>query len=455
MIKQRLLFSVYLIYFIFALLMHSLLITIEQSIYLYAIDTSKAFILMIMSYIGVLAVPIFFTNVLGKIKYKQLSISLLAVVGVLCIFMPFARSLDFPKFLAVLIGFAYCCVRIASYSFLKTIAQEEKMYVSLLNKLDAMFALGFVLTWLVFGVLVLLGISWLVFYWLMSGLILASIFVFIFTKFEDSSQAKPIENSEGRFATLLTPFKDPKIIIDYVFIALKDILESMLAIPKFFSHSMVIMFSLCIALISIIQMHFVKYIPALSAVFNNLPSVDTYLLIFTFFAMFLGRIFASFIIPIFSAMPVLIASLLVLIGTTILLSFQTDDLLAAGSISQFNDLPSVFWLVPMIGFAWAPVMPILCGMVLYNIDFKRAYQVSGMIILIIFGIEAAWDGVGTSIFGQFNLNIVLILAVIPLILLLIISILFLSDLKNKEQDNTVDAGQINTKELNISINNNE
>ncbi|TAH18586.1 MAG: hypothetical protein EAZ08_11170 [Cytophagales bacterium] len=451
MTKQRRLFSVYLIYFIFALLMHSLLITIEQSIYLYAIDTSKAFILLVMNYIGVLVAPIFFTSVLAKIKYKHLSIALLAFVGIFCVFMPFAKDLYFPKFLAMLIGFAYSCVRISSYAFLKTIEQEESLYVSLLNKLDAMFALGFVVTWLMLGASVSLGISWLAFYWLTSGLILISILVFIFTQFDELAQPKTMQVVVYRLADSLAVLKDPQIIINRSVIFFKDVLDSVLAIPKFLYYSMMIMFSLCVVLISIIQMHFVKYTPYLSVLFNNLPSINAYLLISTFFAIFLGRVFVSFIIPIFSAVPVLIASLLALIGVTILLSFQTDTLIEASSIAQFNDLPSAFWLVPMIGFVWAPVMPTLCGVVLYHIDTKRIYHIAGLVILIIFGIEAVWDDISSAIFDQFNLNIALILGVIPIILLMIISVLFLNDLKNKEQGNTTEAGQMNTEELTISI----
>lgn len=452
MTDQKRLFAIYLLYLIFALLMHSLLITIKQSIYLYAIDTGKAFVLMVMNYIGVLAAPVFFTSVLSKIKYKHLGIALLVVLGICCAFMPFAKELDFPKFLAMLIGFGYSCVRISSYAVLKNIAKEEDLYVSLLNKLDAMFALGFVVTWLVLGATMFLGISWLVFYWLTGGLILISIIVFVFTSFEDSKQPKTMQVATYRLADSLAVLKDPKALLDRTLGFFKDVLESASLLPKLFYYSMMVMFSLCVALISVVQMHFIKYVPSLSLLFNNLPNVDAYLLIFTFFAMFLGRIFASFVIPIFSAVPVLMGSLLALIGVLLTLSFQTDAFTEANStrITQLNDVPSIFWLVPMIGFTWAPVMPTLCGIVFHHVG-KRIYHVAGLVILIIFGIEAIWDGMSSSIFEQFNLNIALILGVIPIILLMIISTLFLNDLKNKEQSSTAEAAQMKNEELTITI----
>lgn len=414
--------------------MHSLLITIQQSIYVYAIDTSKAFILLIMNYIGVLLAPVFFTKILSKIKYKTLSISLLALVGFLCIFMPFTKNLDFPKIMAVLIGCAYSSVRISSYVVLKTVAQEESQYTSLINRLDAMFALGFVFTWLIFGVLVFFNISWLTFYWLVCILILLSVLFFIYTKFEVLEETKSIfiQTPQHRLATLFAQLKDTRSIINSVIIFFRDILDSLLSMPRLFHYSMVIMFSLCIALISIIQMHFSKYIPYLSILFNSIPSMSTYLMIMTFFAIFLGRFLASFIIHIFSPTAVLIVSLCMLSVLVVFLSFQTGSFVGMGNISQFSELPTAFWLVPVLGFVWSPVMPTLCALVFYHVNSKQAYQMAGMVVFIIFSIEAASESTATSLFEQFNLNIALILSLIPIILLLIISILFLNDLKNKD-----------------------
>ncbi len=441
MTKQKVILATYLIYFVFSLLMHSLLITIQQSIYLYAIDTGKAFILLIMNYIGVLSAPIFFTKALSKIKYKTLSISLLALVGFLCIFMPFTTNLDFPKFMAMLIGFTYSCVRMSSYVALKAVAQEESQYTSLINRLDAMFALGFVFTWLIFGVLVFFNISWLTFYWVICILVLLSVLFFVYTKFEALEETKSIfvQTPKQKLAILFAQLKDMEGIFEKIITFFKDVLDSTLSIPKLFYYSMVIMFSLCVALISIIQMHFAKYIPYLSALFNSIPSMDTYLIMMTFFAIFLGRFLASFIIRIFSPTAVLIASLCMLVVLVIFLSFQTDSFVGVGSISQFSELPTAFWLVPVLGFVWSPVMPTLCALVFYHVNSKQAYQVAAMIVFIIFGIEAITDGAAISLFEQFNLNIALILAIIPIILLLIISILFLNDLKNKDSNTEIIA----------------
>lgn len=441
MTKQRVILSAYLIYFVFALLMHSLLITIQQSIYVYAIDTSKAFILLIMNYIGVLLAPVFFTKTLSKIKYKTLSISLLALVGFFCIFMPFTKNLDFPKMMAVLIGFAYSSVRISSYVVLKTVEQEESQYTSLINRLDAMFALGFVFTWLIFGVLVFFNISWLAFYWLVCILSLLSITFLVYTKFEVLEETKPIfsQKPQHKLAILFVQLKDIEGILNRTVVFFRDMLDSLLSMPRLFYYSMVIMFSICVVLISIIQMHFAKYIPYLSTLFNSIPSMSTYLMIMTFSAIFLGRFLASFIIPIFSPTAVLIVSLCMLSVLVVFLSFQTGSFVGMDSISQFSELPTAFWLVPVLGFVWSPVMPTLCSLVFYHVNSKQAYQIAGMIVFIIFGIEAASDSVSTSLFEQFNLNIALILSLIPIILLLIISILFLNDLKNKNGSAEVTA----------------
>jgi MFS family permease len=434
MTKQRVILSTYLIYFVFALLMHSLLITIQQSIYVYAIDTSKAFILLIMNYIGVLLAPVFFTKILSQIKYKRLSVFLLALVGFLCIFMPFTTNLDFPKFMAVLIGFTYSCVRISSYVVLKTITQEESLYVSLVNRLDAIFALGFVFTWLAFGVLVFFNISWLAFYWLICVLVLFSVLFFVYTKFEVSEETNSIfiRTPQQSLVALFAQVKDTKGIFERTITFFKDVLDNVLSMSRLFHYSMVIMFSLCVALISMIQMHFAKYIPYLSTLFNNIPSMSMYLMMMTFFAIFLGRFLASFIIPIFSPIVVLIASLCMLSVLVVSLSFQTDSFVGMGGISQFSELPTAFWLVPVLGFAWSPVMPTLCALVFHHVNTKQAYQMAGIIVFIIFSVEAASDGTSASLFEQFNLNIALILSLIPIILLLITSILFLNDLKNKD-----------------------
>ncbi len=435
--KNKVTFYIYLIYFVFALLMHSILITIEQSIYVYAIDRSKSFILLIMNYVGVLLVPIFFTNLLRKTPYKKLLLFLLALAGLACLPVPLTKNLDFPKILALLIGFVYACMRISTYAFLKTIHEQERLYASIMNKLDAMFALGFVITWAIFGTLVVFNISWLSFYWGIAFLVFLLIALVARTKFDTIESTKlitpkPAQQWTVTFFALLKPQSIYASVIRFF----KDLGESIWSLAGLLRYSMLFMLVICMGLLAIIQVHFIRFIPQIGGQFPNIPSVDTYLTIMTFLALFMGRILASFLLPIFSTKYLLSIFLSILICTILLLSFQIEELLLSTNVLLFNDLPSAVWLIPMMGFVWGPVMPTLNAIVLHHVEPQKAYAVAGMIIFVIFGVEVMWDGAASTLFEQFNLPIALLLAVIPTILLLIISLLFLNDLQNTNNRTT-------------------
>jgi MFS family permease len=440
--KNKVTFCIYFIYFLFALLMHSILITIEQSIYIYAIDRSKSFILLIMNYVGVLLVPIFFTHLLGKIRYKMLILGLLGLIGIACLPVPLTQNIEFSKIIALFIGFVYACMRVATYTFLKTIHAEEKLYASIMNKLDAMFALGFVATWAIFATLVLLDTSWLYFYWLIASLILLMILLVSRTKFDTFEKTRLIQANQNQGAVLFAKIINPPNIYTSVLTFFKGILGSVWALLGLLRYSMVLMLVICMALLSIIQVHFTKYIPQVSAQFANIPSVDIYLMLTTFLAIFMGRIFASFLLPIFSTKYLLSIFLALLLGLVLLLSFQMEALLGATHILLFNDFPSAIWIIPLMGFVWGPVMPTLTAIVLHRINPPQTYRVAGLIIFVIYGIEVTWDKVSMLIFRQFNLSIGLIFTIVPVILLLIISLLFLNDLQH------TDKTEISTNEAN-------
>jgi MFS family permease len=335
-----------------------------------------------------------------------------------------------PQLMAATVGFMYGGNRVATYGFLKKLYSKEQIYTSIINKLDAAFALGFIFSWGIFGALVILGQSWLLFFSIMVVCLLFAIvqmvrFQYITTENTlDLGVVKEQKSFKVKFSAIIKSI--PAYLIQFV----KDLMNSAIEFVTLVRNSMVQIFLLCTVFLSMIQVHFMKCIVQVGEQYINIPNLDTYFIIIAMLSLFLGRIFASFLLRIFRTIYV-VAFSLTMLGLMILSIALASTSFDSEGVIHFQELPSAIWMIPAMGFVWAPVMPTLCATAFFHLENSKAYTLAGIAIIAIFGTEVIADGFSTLIFKQFSFHIALLLGLVPVVLLMIFSFLFLNDLKQQ------------------------
>ncbi len=428
--KNKVVFVVFFVYFIVAMLMHSTLITVEQAIYTYALDKSKSSILFLVEYVAIILTSVFFSELVGTVAHKRLLVPLLCFTAAVCLIMPFSNTFLLPQLLFLGTGVIFVITRIVGYIFIREVANDEKIFASLLNRFEAMFALAFVVSWAVVGGFTEAGFSWTYLFWVIAGLsLLALLFIFA-TNFSTAEEIRELslEEKQPTWGEMVSYV--PTYLYRFTVSLLSKSKKGAYSFFALFRYSMVLMLVLNLAFLSIAQIHFMQWIPSLSKQYITNLNTDIYLVMLAFAGLFLGRVFASFILRIFSVFYVLISSIAFCIICIFITSYYANTNIEAAQISALSDLPSFFWAIPLISFVWGPVMPTLFAIVLSSIDKDKIPVITSLLIAITFITEAMWAGVSEFIFKNLSVNVAFLLGMLPMIMLLIITLLFINDIKN-------------------------
>ncbi|MCU0389790.1 MAG: MFS transporter [Thermoflexibacter sp.] len=439
--KDKIILFVFFVYFIIALLVHSVFITIEQSIYTYAIEKSKSSILLVIKYLSIILFSIFFCELTVKVSYRKLMAFVLIPIGFLCVLIPLLNNFLFPQLLYFFVGLGFVVARITAYHFIGQVTNHGGIFASLINRLEALFMLAFIVSWLLAGGFAMLGWTWTYFFWVIAGFITIAMLLLYHIDFTGTEE-EVLEIQVAQKGK--TTFKDIFYYLSNSFLKfyksfgvyLLKMFYGSITFFSIFQHAMIWMLVLNLGFLSMVQVHFTQWIPAISKQYLSNLNINIYLMLLAFAGLFLGRIFASFVLRIFRPFYVLIASIISCIIIVFITAYYANDYGGMVQISHLSELPSFFWAIPLISFSWSPVMPTLSAIILSNVDRQRLSTITALIIFVIFIVEAAWVGVSASIFAGLNVNVAFVLGMLPIVLLLILSILFINDIKSKEKINT-------------------
>ncbi|SFF16135.1 MFS transporter [Thermoflexibacter ruber] len=433
--KNKIIFIVFFVYFIVAMLMHSTLITIEQAIYTYALDKSKSSILLVIEYIAVILAAFLMSELIRTISYRKLLVPCLIFILSLGIIIPFSNHFLFPQLLFLGTGVIFVIARTVGYMLIREVAKQDKVFASLLNRFEAMFVLAFIISWAIAGGFANTRFSWTYLFWVIGGLSLLALGLIFTTDFKKKEEVRELHLEEKK-----SLWHD---VFLHLFSRLYHLIFSLFSKSKkgawsffeIFRYSMVLMLALNLAFLSMAQVHFMQWIPSLSKQYIANLNADIYLVMLAFAGLFFGRIFASFILHIFNVFYVLIGSMALCIVCIFMTSYYANVNSEPIQISALSDLPSFFWAIPLLGFVWGPVMPTLSAIILSSVSKEKIPVITSLIIAVIFIIEAICTGVSAFIFESLSVNVAFLLGMLPMIMLLIITLLFINDIKNTENKN--------------------
>src|SRR5471030_941713 len=193
--NQRILFILFLIYFVFAILLNSVGTVILQVISNYGVSKSSASVLEGFKDLPIAVVSFLVASFLPRLGYKKTMLTGLAIVTFACMSMPLLPAFWTTKFLFFCVGVSFALVKVSVYSTLGLIASDRKQHAGFMNMLEGFSMLGVLSAYWVFSYFIdsahPQSQSWLQVYWVLAVLCAATFALLLATPFNEDMAALP------------------------------------------------------------------------------------------------------------------------------------------------------------------------------------------------------------------------------------------------------------------------
>ena len=364
--------SLFINYFVFAILLNSVGIVIERSTTIYNVTESQASVLEAFKDLPIAIVSFIIASFLPRFGYKKAMLAALSIVFFGCLYMIFGNSFFHTKVLFLSIGVSFALIKLSVYSLIGILTNTKKEHASFMSSVEGFFMVGIALAYFLFPVFYddTNNINaWLNVYYVLAGLILLSFVFLLFSKLDYTVEAAG------------TNLKD-------------DIIAS----AKLIIVPLVLIFIISAFLFVMIEQGIMTWLPTFNKKIFNFSSVLSVqmasILALTLAA---GRFIAGTLTKYINWVILVITCVIISGGILIYILPQLKvDGDVVASIKTLSDVPILGFILPLIGFFIAPIYPLLNSSVLSSLPKKLHSPMSGLIIIF----SALGGTLGSRIVGE-------------------------------------------------------
>lgn len=142
--------SIFLNYFVFAILLNSVGIVIAKSIKVYGVDEKQASILEAFKDLPIAIVSIIVASSLPRLGYKKAMQSALLIVFFGCIGMHYGNSFWTAKLLFLSVGISFALIKLSVYSLVGVVTDTPQQHSSLMSAIEGFFMVGIAVAYFLF-----------------------------------------------------------------------------------------------------------------------------------------------------------------------------------------------------------------------------------------------------------------------------------------------------------------
>lgn len=371
--KSPIKFSLYLNYFVFAILLNSVGIVILKSQKVYGVDEVAASTLELFKDLPIAIVSFLVASFLPRIGYKNSMLTGLAIVTFACIGMYFGNSFWSAKILFASVGVSFALIKVSVYSMIGIVTNSDKEHNSLMSNIEGVFMFGIALAYFLFPAFNNQSDpnSWLNVYWLLAALSTISFVILFFADYEEEK---------------VIPGVDLKDDFRQMFLLMARIL--------------VICFVFSAFLFVMIEQGIMTWLPTFNDRVLALPeNVSIMMASILAISLGIGRLLAGVLTKYFSWLAILVVCI---IGAMALVTFLLPNAVNAqvGEIGSVTDIPFIGFAFPLVGLFIAPIYPLLNSVVLSALPKRLHSPMSGLIIIF----SAIGGTLGSRIIGYLFKN---------------------------------------------------
>ena len=394
--NQRILFILFLIYFVFAILLNSVGTVILQVIGNYDVSKAGASALEGFKDLPIAVVSFLLASFLPRIGYKKAMLAGLAIVTGACVAMPLLPSFLTTKMLFLCVGVAFALVKVSVYSTLGLIAADRRQHASIMNTLEGFFMVGVLSAYWVFGYFIdsadPKSHSWLQVYWVLAALCGTTFLLLLATPFDEHGAQLP---------------------------AGRSIAQDFAAMLKLFFKPLVCVFVLTAFLYVLIEQSVGTWLPTFNNEILKLPTAMSVEVTSIFAAcLALGRLSAGVLMRKLNWYPVLNGCVVGMAAMVLLALPLTHNVVPDPNVS-WATAPLATFLFPLIGLFMAPIYPGINSVMLSSLPKNQHSSMTGL--LVIFSALGGTTGslITGYVFGNFSGHFAFYLTLVPISIVLI------------------------------------
>lgn len=349
--------SLFLNYFVFAILLNSVGTVILQVQGNYGVSESSASILEAFKDLSIAIVSFLVASYITRIGYKNAMLIALGFVAVACLMMPSLSSFAMTKVLFAVTGTSFALIKVSVYATIGIITNNKKEHASFMNFIESFFMVGILTGYFLFSAFADDGnpqsTAWLSVYYLLAGIAVVAFVLLLSTKLDESSvqtsSSKPfLEDFTDMIKLAITPLVLVFIVSAFTYVLIEQSIMSWL--PTFNSKVLHLPITLSIQMASILA--------ASTAI---------------------GRFSAGFALQKIHWFAVLIvcllaASVLVLVAIPLAQNNSSE-------VTGWSNAPLGAFVFPLIGLFIAPIYPAINSVILSTLPARQHGPMSGLIVI--------------------------------------------------------------------------
>ncbi|CAN5494639.1 MFS transporter [soil metagenome] len=330
-------FSLYLNYFVFAILLNSVGILIQKSINTYHVDELKASSLEAFKDLSIAFVSFLVGSFLPRLGFKRGMLIALALVFFGCLGMYFGNSFTSVRLLFACVGISFAIIKVSVYSLIGVITSNDKEHKSVLSSIESFFMVGIATGFIIFPMFYsqVDPDAWLRIYLLLAILVAISFTILVFSDFSANYEV-PGTSIKKDFVQMLKLLKRP----------------------------LVLLFAIAAFMYVMTEQGIMSWLPTFNEKVLHLPEkMSVYMAVILMLSIALGRYISSLVVK--KVLWVVILGVC-MVGAAFMVIFilpQTKNL-EAGAINSLADVPLIAFVFPLIGFFLAPIYPLINSFVL-------------------------------------------------------------------------------------------
>lgn len=333
----RIKLSLYLNYFVFAILLNSVGILIQKSINTYHVDEVMASSLEAFKDLSIALVSFLVGSFLPRLGFKKGMLIALALVFAGCLGMYFGNSFTSVRILFACVGISFAIIKVSVYTMIGIITNNDKEHKSVLSSIESFFMVGIATGFVVFPLFYsdVNPDAWLRIYLVLAGLVAVSFIILLLSDFNVKYEM-PSRSAIGDFLQMIKLLKRP----------------------------LVILFAVAAFMYVMTEQGIMSWLPTFNEKVLHLPEkASVFMAVILMLSIALGRYLTSFLVKKISWIVLVAVCLLGAASMVIFILPQTQSL-KPGTINSLKDVPVIAYVFPLIGFFLAPIYPLINSFVL-------------------------------------------------------------------------------------------
>ncbi len=350
--------SLFINYFVFAILLNSVGTVILQVQNSYGVSESSAAILEAFKDLSIAVTSFLIASFIVRVGFKRTMLAALGFIGIVCLSMPQLPVFWMTKLLFAATGVGFALVKVSCYATLGLVTKDSKEHVSIMNFLESFFMVGVLSGYFIFSAFVddadPGSTSWLTVYYVLDALSFLAFTLLVFAKLDESA------------AQSATPAPLAKEFVDMMALCIKPL---------------VLIFVASAFLYVLIEQAIMSWLPTFnSRILHLSTSLSIQMASILAASTALGRFAAGFVLKKFDWFGVLAIGL-VSAAVLVLVALPLAASLGPEQVTSWSAAPIAAFVFPLIGFCIAPIYPAINSVILSALPTHQHGSMAGLIVV--------------------------------------------------------------------------